>query len=242
MKKLVLSLVASAVVLIGSSGVAKAAVGDMMNISIQGNTYSGTGELTNGNYLLWTQVSGTSETVPSYVAHAGAGGGYNFAGPFYYTADSSSAIKDIGGASSTMSGTSYAAMYDGYMSATDARTITLTGLDANKNYEMAVYAQRESGVTTYMKINDSQVLYDVDSNSNLITPGVNYALITTGLTSNGSGQLSFAYQGNLSGFQVKELGNPPVPSVPEPASAMLLGVGGIVGSFVLRRSREKAVA
>jgi len=45
------------------------------------------------------------------------------------------------------------------------------------------------------------------------------------------------YQAQINGFQIKEL-----ESVPEPASMVLLGVGGLLGAFGLRRSREKRAA
>ena len=108
MKKLISALMASAVVLAASGGVAHAAVGQMVDIDIQGNSYSGSGKLTNGHDQFITHVSGTNETVGTIVFESSGGIGF---GTFNYTADSSSAISDLG--SSTMAGTTFKNLYDG---------------------------------------------------------------------------------------------------------------------------------
>lgn len=230
MKKILSALAVSVVVLAASGGVAKADVGQMIDFDVNGSQYGGSGLLTNGfDEFKSNHISGTDEDafLTGYEAT-----GAEFDAMVTYTASSSTAITSLVG-SSYMAGTSYKKLYDGYMTAVTTQTITIGGLDANSSYTMAVYAQREYGTdkVTYLDINGSRVLYSPTSNSTDLVDGVNYAIIN-GLTSDASGNLTFNYKGQMSGLQVE--------AVPEPASVMLLGVGGLL--FGLRRNREKAVA
>jgi hypothetical protein len=242
MKKLLSALMASAVVLATSSGVAHAAVAQMVDVEIQGTNYAGAGVITNGfDSFAFNLVAGAGSGKSVAVFGHEASGAFFFP-TFNYSNDASTAIGVSSGTSSAMALTSYANLYDGYMNANSAMSLSLSGLDANKNYELVVYSQREIGQTTTLSINGTQVISNA-SNLSALTQATagnslngNYALITSGLTSNGSGVLSFTYQGQIDGFQVKEL------PVPEPASVVLLGIGGLLGSYRMRRSREQAAA
>jgi len=232
MKKIFYALVVLAVA--GFSGTAQANVGQMIDIDVQGSTQVGHGPiLTNGSdFYLYSISSATGET--KLIPLVESSGSYSLVN-FSYTANASTAISGIGG-SSAMQGSPYANLFDGYMTATETKNISFTGLDQNKTYELVVYAQVEAptgGGTvnheTRLSINGTQVLYSANSTSDHLIQGVNYAIIN-GLTSDAHGNLSLSYLGNISGLQLKE--------VPEPASMVLLGIGGIL--FGLRRKNFSA--
>ncbi|RXK87835.1 PEP-CTERM sorting domain-containing protein [Chlorobaculum sp. 24CR] len=239
MKKILSALAVSAVVLMGSSGVAKAAVGDIIDLDIQGSTYAGSGPvLTNGyDYYPYSISSATGEANKriTYAVSPTA----DATARLTYTTNASTAISNIGGSSAMQSQpTEY--LFDGYMTGNPgvANSISFSSLDPNQSYKLVVYSQAESGTTATLKINGTQVINNVGSGLTSLTEATagnsllgNYAVIN-GLTTNASGVLAFTYQGQISGLQVE--------AVPEPASVMLLGVGGLL--FGLRRNRQKAVA
>jgi hypothetical protein len=245
MKKIMSALVASAVVLATSSGVAHAGVGQMVNIDIQGGFFPSSKHgpiLTNGFDRYTTYADPTSGTYDDTVVEAT---GTRTDGTITYGLDAMTAINPgdpIHPLSSAMGSGEFKKLFDGYMNSDLGDTISLRGLDANKKYQLVVYAQKEKGETTSLFINSSQVINNFSNLSSLTqaTAGNalngNYALINTGLTSTAAGVLNFTYQGQINGFQVKEL------PVPEPASVVLLGIGGLLGSYRLRRSREQAAA
>ncbi|NTV67109.1 MAG: PEP-CTERM sorting domain-containing protein [Chlorobaculum sp.] len=243
MKKVIGALMASAIVLATSGGVAHAATGQMVDLDVQGSTYDGSGPvLTNGaDYYMYSISSATGETNKPIPLVEASGSSTN--ARLAYTADASTAINTALGMSTTMAATPYVLLFDGYMNSDSVGSITFSRLDASKNYEMVVYAQREVGQATSLKINGTQVITNA-SNLSALTQATaanslngNYAYIS-GLTSNSSGVLSFTYQGQISGLQIKEL----PAAVPEPASVMLLGVGGLLGAYRMRKTRENEAA
>lgn len=250
MKKALGALVVSGLLLTAGGGVAKADVGQMVDIDIQGGYLENDGAgpiLTNG----WDYYSSYADpSGGSYRTYIVESNGDDHRGYFTYSLDAMTAINPDAPIvedrkSSAMAGTDYKKLYDGYMNADSEMTLSVSGLDANKSYEMVVYSQREIGQSTSLYINGSQVISNASDLTTLTQATTangldgNYALITSGLTSDNSGVLSFTYQGQINGFQVKELGD--VQATPEPASVALLGIGGAL--FSLFRSRKsRAIA
>lgn len=237
MRKILYSIGACAMLLLTGNGVVHAAAGDMINVDVQGSTYDGSGPiLTNGyDYYPYSLASASGESNKRYyLIHAD---GSDDSIRLTYTTDASTAIRSVSGGSSSLSGTSYAALFDGYMTATSTRTISFTGLDPNANYEMVVYSQGETGRTTTLQINGTTVLTNTNSTATTLQSGVNYALISTGLSSDSNGALSFTYLGQISGFQLKELS-----AAPEPASMVLLGVGGVLAAAAKLRRKPGDVS
>ncbi len=207
-----------------------AKVGDLINIEYAGNNFVGNAVL-GGSFWNMTACANTSLlAVKSDIS--------GFA-TVNYLNDSGSIIGpgQVPATSSSMASTSYANLYDGYMTASQpGRSITFSGIDANSTYQLVVYSQQEFGVPNKtFEINGSTVMTNNNSMAAL-TSGVNYATIND-LYSNGAGVLSFSYFGSLNGLQLKEIAGPGSAPTPEPASLVLLGVGGLLGA---RRLKKKS--
>jgi hypothetical protein len=241
MKKVIAAFMASAGMLLSGSNLAHAALGDVIDLEVQGSTFAGHGPvLTNGHDLYQYSISSATGEAGKMLVYYGSDGGMKVTS-FSYTTNASTAISNIGG-SSAMQSTPYAFLFDGYMTGNPGvtNTISFSFLDANTTYKLVVYSQAEVGTTASLKINDTLVINNTLSGLGALTEATagnsylgNYAVVD-GLKTNGSGVLSFSYEGQISGLQLQ--------AVPEPASAVLLGVGGLVGALGLRRSREKSVA
>lgn len=143
-----------------------------------------------------------------------------------------------------------------------SRTLTINGLNAGSLYNVWVvshrhqsggapnYIERQLGTWTSVNTTSSptsQVINGVSSGvspqGNAFVDGVNYALFEN-VVANGSGTIVFNgqaatiaggfaadYRLHLSGFQIEEVITAPIP---EPSSAILLGLGGLV-LFIRRR-------
>lgn len=222
-QKICRTVISCAVIFLTIHDSAHADVGQIINLDIQGGTFEGSGPiLTNGQDYYAYSISSASGEKNKRIPLIESDGSFSIA-RISYTADSSTAISALG--SSSMANTPYTLLFDGYMTAVTTRTISYTGLDQNRNYALAVYSQAEKGRATSLYINGYQVLRNPDSSASTLISGVNYALVTIGLTSDVNGYLSITYQGQLDGLQLQELPDSAPTTVPEPQSLMLIGIG-----------------
>ena len=223
-------------VFLGLSSIAHAKVGDLVNLEYAGNIYSGSA-LLGGGY--WNSTSGYNTTITLNLSTSTAR--IPVVGPdMTFTNDSGTIISNTG-KSSAMSGTSYATLYDGYMTeSVGSGTITFSFLDPKATYELAVYSQQESGVPNkVLQINGLTVLTN-DNSMSSFTSGVNNATITN-LYSSNSGTLTISYLGSLNGLQLLQTGATGSAPAPEPASMVLMVVGGIFVFMYVRKSHSTSV-
>lgn len=152
-------------------------------------------------------------------------------------------------------GTDYAKLMNTYVySYGTAESISIGGLEGNKNYDVYVLTQgtkKESGMklqlTGLNSAGATQIFVQngVTSGANgTFIAGENYMLQT--LQTNGSGQLNFLYASNLTnkkgiinGMQITASSTPVNPPTPEPASMLLIGVGGALISAAKLRKKKK---
>ncbi|TLU81958.1 MAG: PEP-CTERM sorting domain-containing protein [Chlorobium sp.] len=242
MKKIIYLLIAF--VMAVSSKPLHAAVGDLINIQVNGSSYNGEGAVTLGRGTFWNSISGTSEAIPTlFTANYS-----NVLSPavITYSADVSTAMAS--GGVNGFNATPYSTLMDGYMASTTSRNITFTNLDANATYTLYVYSQKENTVPdslTKTLINGTALLNTVNTSNSFIS-GTNY--IATTVYSNASGALTFSYApqtingtnvGVINALQLHQTGGSGSAPTPEPASLVLLGVGGL---FAARKKFRKKSA
>lgn len=235
MKKILTIPSTLAAILVISSGTARADFGQIINVDVQGGTFEGSGPiLTNGNDYYPFSLASASGEKNKRLPLIENDGSFTIA-RLSYTADASTAINAYG--SSSMAGSPYSLLFDGYMTANVNRTISLTGLDPESVYALAVYSQAETGTSTSLTINGVLVLTNPASTATTLVNGVNYALITSGITSDVNGYLAFSYRGQIDGFQLQEmpLGAADSSQTPEPSRLLLVSIG-MAGLFRLRSS------
>ncbi len=182
-------------------------------------------------------VSSTGATMSW--ASTGLFGGYN-ATPPHTGGDDSNAFG----------GGTYDALMNSYLYLTAdqaPKTISFKSLAASTSYDLYVYTEGDNmsaGRNLSININNNTIRTDHASLSNIGTfvQGENYIKFT-GVT-DGSGDLSFTYQGigsetvngkageaNINGIQLRQ----PSGSVPEPSTYVLMGIGGLLVVLRLKR-------
>jgi len=144
---------------------------------------------------------------------------------------------------SGFTGTPYQELMAGYIfefnSAASARTIAFTGLSSNSAYDLYIYSQGDkSAMDRTLNVDVNGAFFSTTaSNGNVSSfiPNQNYLHIHA--LTDGGGNLSIKYwkvsppEADINGIQL-------VSSVPEPATVVLIGAGGIVAIAMKRKERE----
>lgn len=131
-----------------------------------------------------------------------------------------------------------------YNSGSYPYTITLNGLIAGEQYDLYIYTQAEDDIATPTQLSVSVnggSYFTSNQNNGLSADFVqNTNYILGQYTANGSGALVISYKAAgansktvINGLQVKG-------PTPEPASMLLLGVGGVLAALKLRRKNSEA--
>lgn len=136
-------------------------------------------------------------------------------------------------------GSPYENLMTGYISTNKGASMTFTGLNANAKYDLYVYTQGNTeGQQLQVGINGVTQKYTSTSNLNLNTfqEGTNYLKVQ--VLTNGSGGFTLNYvpkniaglnEGIINGLSLSS-------SAPEPSTVVLVGIGGLLLAFRLRRS------
>jgi len=122
--------------------------------------------------------------------------------------------------------------------------MTFGGLVAGENYELYIYTQSENNVEIpeqlIFRVNDGSYVTSTANNgkTGTFTPGLNYVLGTYSANSSGQLVIDYAATGTsnrvvINGLQLRG------PATPEPASLVLLGIGGLLGARRLKKKSGK---
>ena len=246
MKRIVYMLLA--VFMMAVSSTPLHAADQLINIQFGGqDTYTGKGGIiTDPASQTWNDIPGTEKTNRALVTSTGG----TTTAKISFTSDAAvteaySYVKFSTPENNLMSGYIYSSSNDD--------TITFTGLKANSQYTLYVYSQSE--YTSGNNYGDGQQLHlSVNGGATTLTSALSVGntstfvdgrnFLTTTVTTNSSGALVIAYNSPIGGNTVTNRGvinglQLRGPATPEPASLVLLGIGGLLGARRLKKKSDK---
>ena len=112
-------------------------------------------------------------------------------------------------------------------------TVTLTGLDVSKTYDLLFYGSRDNGQNVNAQ---TWSLTQGTGGANVVHQSENNQTVVVdwdGLSTNGSGVIAFTISGSNNGALALNFGQ--IIEVPEPSTTALLGLGGL--ALILRRRK-----
>ncbi len=258
-KKIVFAWVAFAMLLL--IGSAQATAAELINIQFQSTgpynpeapAYTGAAVI-GGAGDAWNHITAASGTDVSLRnskgGTAGTGATMSWGGSGLFSGYNNSYSNSFGGGTYDALMNSYLYLSGGTEAVPQvAQTISFNQLAANTSYDLYVYtegAHDAAGRNLSITINGNTITTTHASgttNTGTFVEGENYIKFT-GVASN-SGALSFTYKGvglgntggkpgeaNINGIQLRQ----PSQTVPEPSTFVLMGIGGMLIAFRLKKS------
>ncbi len=234
-KKLLCVLVGMCAMVLASTP-SYAAVGQLINVKLGASSaYSDGAAFNNVHPQIWNSFASAIQEDATPLVLAGGSG---FKGNITYSMIGTNGLVPSG----TSMGSPDTALFTGYLLTDNFHTgaFHITGLDSG-TYDLYVYSQRETGQTTNLNLTvngvDASLLNKSNSTLTELTLNENY--VKRSVTVGSDGQLNFVVgqlgsNSYINGFQLYHSS-----STPEPASLVLLGVGGLLGASRLKKKSGK---